>query len=887
MKSTKSGRVCTVCRKVKSDLEFPSLRADTCTSCIETDKEIEKIAPKVKRVKKSAPPEPKPEPKLATKPVVASDTVEEGDEPVDPANIFVKADAEIDYADPSAKELAARILARRKLLNFIKRFKPKYMAGWVHEDICRRLERFVKDVEEMKEPRLLLCMPVRHGKSEIGSRHLAPWVLGHHPDWEIIAAAGAQSLATSFSRYIRDLVRSDSYAALFPEMRLDPSSTSVENWNTASGGGYLAAGVGTMITGRGANILMIDDPVKDAEAADSQVIRDNIWEWYISTALSRLAPGGGVLVIMCMTGDTPVMMADGSQRRLDSLTRGDEIATYAGGILARTEVKGVRSNGRDAVFKMTMASGKIVRANQRHPFLTVLPNGGVAWVRLKNLTSASRIVTVKGSGANGEALPALPRGATSLPHVADYASVTTEKSTGHPGIVHPRTTTSHEDRRDSSIATASPQKSTTPCTLLKMAAALFVASTLRPVIRRLIGRASSRLTTATTQERLGGCSATTATQESGTSLLSRWHLPPLHISDFTLDEVVSIEPDGEAEVFDVQVDHTENFIANGLVSHNTWWNEDDLAGRLQLVSEMGDGDVFEVVKYPAINDRGDEYIMPDDSIKQLPPGSDVPEGARLTRPHNTALHPERYTLASLLKRKATYYALGQQRWWSAIYQQSPSPDEGAYFSKEMFQFYSTAPDCRDLYVYQAWDFAISTGKESDYTVGVTIGVDHRNGAHVLDVLRFKSSDGIKIAETMVEYARQWDVVCVGFEDGQIWKSISTTFLKACEEKKFWPSYEVLPPLTDKLVRASPLRGRMQSGKVFFDKKAPWWTDLEHELLRFPAGKHDDQIDALAWCIRLLLGRTAPKQKDFAPKKVKSWRDRLKGMMGADRTHMSA
>jgi hypothetical protein len=211
---------------------------------------------------------------------------------------FVPTHPELDYSNPTLQELAARTLARRKLLRFIQRFRPKYLPGWVHEDICRRLERFMKDVEDQKEPRLLLMIPVRHGKSEISSRHFAPFVLGHHPDWEIIAASGASSLALSFSRYIRDLVRSDSYKALFPEMALDPSSQSVENWNTTKGGGYLAAGIGTMITGRGAHILVIDDPVKDAEAADSAVIRDATWEWYMSTALSRLAPGGGVLGVL-------------------------------------------------------------------------------------------------------------------------------------------------------------------------------------------------------------------------------------------------------------------------------------------------------------------------------------------------------------------------------------------------------------------------------------------------------------------------------------------------------------------------------------------------------------------------------------------------------------
>ena len=93
-----------------------------------------------------------------------------------------------------------------------------------------------------------------------------------------------------------------------------------------------------------------------------------------------------------------------------------------------------------------------------------------------------------------------------------------------------------------------------------------------------------------------------------------------------------------------------------------------------------------------------------------------------------------------------------------------------------------------------------------------------------------------------------------------------------------PSYEVLKPLTDKLVRANPLRGRMQLGKVYFDKDAPWFGEMYHELLHFPAGKHDDQIDALAWAVRLTLGRAAPRQQ--VPKiKLKSWKDELPGLVG--------
>lgn len=851
-------RVCETCQVKKSELDFPTTRAKTCTECLRKAEIDEKIA------------------------------IEQGR--ATPEEVFTAPlPVEIDPTNPTVQELAARTLARRRLLPFIKRFRPNYLAGWVHEDICRRLERFMNEVEAKKEPRLLLCVPVRHGKSEIGSRHFAPWILGHHPDWEIIAASGAQSLATSFSRYIRDLMRSDVYRALFPETALDPTSQSVENWNTTGGGGYLAAGVGTMITGRGASVLILDDVVKDAEAADSQVIRDNTWEWYLSTALSRLAPGGGVVVIMCMTGDTPVMMADGTQRRLDSLKKSDLIATYANGILAATRIKGIRSNGLDSVLKMRMRSGKIVRANQRHPFLTVLPNGRLAWVRLKNLTSASKIVIVKDSGVNGEALPVLPRGAKSLPCVADYANATIEKHTGRRDIALLHTTTSRGEALVSSTDTALQQKNMTVFMRLRTGVVRFVENTLKRVVRRVIGRKNSLSTTATPPEKYEGFSATDATLPSELLPMSHWHWPLLGISDFTLDEVVSIEPDGVEEVFDVQVEHTENFIANGLVSHNTHWNEDDLAGRLMMMNEMDDGgDKFEVVRYPAINDQGDEYILADDSITQFPPGSTIPIGARLTREMNTALHPARYTLEALLRRKATYAALGQQRWWAALYQQAPAIDDGVFFRKEMFKFYTHEPHLLERAVYQAWDFAITEDQQSDYTVCVTGIQDVDNNLFVADITRFKSSDSFVIADAIIDtWVKHGSCALIGFEDGQIWKTLKAVFLRRCEERRVYPPHELLVPLTDKAARAQPLRGLMQGGKVWFKEKAAWWEEARKEMTQFlSGGKHDDIVDALAWMARLsLTHRVTPRKKE---KTLRSWKDKLKAFgAGIDGSHMSA
>ena len=195
------------------------------------------------------------------------------------------------------RELARRELCRNNLLPFIMRFNPDYQPGWVHKDICRRLERFSDDVNRRLSPRLLLTMPPRHGKSQITSKSLPAWHVGRYPTHEIMATSYSGSLSMSFSRMNRELMRDPAYHRLF-DTRLHPDSQGAEAWMTTAGGGYTSAGIGGAITDKGAHILVIDDPVKNREDAESETARENAWNWYTSTAYTRLAPGGGVLVIL-------------------------------------------------------------------------------------------------------------------------------------------------------------------------------------------------------------------------------------------------------------------------------------------------------------------------------------------------------------------------------------------------------------------------------------------------------------------------------------------------------------------------------------------------------------------------------------------------------------
>lgn len=134
----------------------------------------------------------------------------------------------------------------------------------------------------------MIFMPPRHGKSELASRRFPAWFLGRHPDRSVIAASYNSDLAGDFGRDVRNVVASPDHQALFPGGTLSADSRAQDRWHTTKGGGYAAAGVGTAVTGRGAHVLLIDDPVKDRESADSELLREKTYRWYISTAYTRL-----------------------------------------------------------------------------------------------------------------------------------------------------------------------------------------------------------------------------------------------------------------------------------------------------------------------------------------------------------------------------------------------------------------------------------------------------------------------------------------------------------------------------------------------------------------------------------------------------------------------
>lgn len=198
--------------------------------------------------------------------------------------------------------------SRRSLYEFTKNTKPDYLGGWFNQLIAAELQQFLADVIAGLQPRLMIFAPPRSGKSELFSRRFPAWAYGKHPILQMIAASYSSDLASRMNRDVQKIIDDDEYHATFPGTTLNGkravtlTGQALRNNDifeiVGKGGSYRSAGVGGGITGMGADIAVIDDPVKDAKEANSATYRNGVWEWYTTTLYTRLSPRSGILLGM-------------------------------------------------------------------------------------------------------------------------------------------------------------------------------------------------------------------------------------------------------------------------------------------------------------------------------------------------------------------------------------------------------------------------------------------------------------------------------------------------------------------------------------------------------------------------------------------------------------
>jgi len=187
--------------------------------------------------------------------------------------------------------------AQSDFMSYVKEMWPGFVGGRHHKIVAKKFE----EIAEGKLKRLIICMPPRHTKSEFASYLFPSWFLGKFPGKKVIQASNTAELAVGFGRKVRNLVGSEQYAEIFPNVSLRSDSKAAGRWSTNLGGEYFAIGVGGTMTGKGADIAIIDDPHSEQEArlaATNPEVFDSVFEWYTSGPRQRLQPGGGIVVVM-------------------------------------------------------------------------------------------------------------------------------------------------------------------------------------------------------------------------------------------------------------------------------------------------------------------------------------------------------------------------------------------------------------------------------------------------------------------------------------------------------------------------------------------------------------------------------------------------------------
>jgi predicted phage terminase large subunit-like protein len=187
--------------------------------------------------------------------------------------------------------------AQGDFMKFVAEMWPGFIHGRHHKVMARKFE----EIAEGKIKRLIINMPPRHTKSEFASYLLPAWFLGKYPGKKIIQTSNTAELAVGFGRKVRNLVSSEQYHKIFPNVNLRSDSKAAGRWATNQNGEYFAIGVGGTVTGKGADLLIIDDPHSEQEAAlasGDPTVFDRVYEWYTSGPRQRLQPGGAIIVVM-------------------------------------------------------------------------------------------------------------------------------------------------------------------------------------------------------------------------------------------------------------------------------------------------------------------------------------------------------------------------------------------------------------------------------------------------------------------------------------------------------------------------------------------------------------------------------------------------------------
>jgi hypothetical protein len=799
-------------------------------------------------------------------------------------------------------ELEARkrvSICQNDFLAFIAALDATYKFG-TH---LKRLGALLTEVEQGHKDRIAVSMAPRMGKSQMISIYYPAWYLGKNPTHKVIVASHTAELAVDMARKVRNLMQTAEYRKIFPNTTIASDAKAAGKWNTSQGGEYFAIGTGGALAGRGADLIVADDPLseQDIKAGNFDSL-DALYEWFSAGLRTRLMPGGKICILHCLTGDTRILQADGTEKLLRDVRPGDTVASYDGGVFRPAKVLGWANQGIDQIYSLRLNSGVIIRGNERHPLL--VNNAGVEqWVTIKNLQPGMRLVSTTGAptppiakGCAGNAKLATTRNTTPNALLAGFrnllctgticarlkaaiASVSRSSNQAHAQHAAPESTTTRKTPTppkspwgttgSGEVRRAIQKVATSLCEVKDFAVRALTKKTTPPVKPKVIIIARPRAATPTSKDGMGSLARTTtewlssktepvpfvesprtkvtpqargkfagwrstiairpakfvpffatlATSSSKSGTPPTFCAAPLNTLSTTLDEIVEITLDGFEDVYDIQVEGTENFVANGIVSHNTRWHQRDLIGRLIKDSATNpDGDQYEIFEFPAI-------LNEDSTDPDNPPKS---------------LWPEQWSLESLLRTKASMSHILWQ--WNAQYMQNPTASESAIIKREWIKWWPHEDPPKVDFIVQSYDTALTTKTRSDYSVCHTWGVffheeDDSTNAILLNKVKGKW-EFPELKQMALEQYQEWEPDSVIVEA----KASGQPLIDEMRRSGIFVQDYSPGKGQDKIARLNAVADMFASGHVWFPE-THWAQATVEEIVSFPAAEHDDEVDA--------------------------------------------
>ena len=745
--------------------------------------------------------------------------------------------------------------------------------AWQRQPHLNLISDLVSSLNE-RPLRLIVSMPPRHGKSEMLSHWTPVWYLANNPTHNVGLASYAADFASTWGRKARQTVEQN------PDLNiaLSDDRSLVHDWELTHGGGMMTAGVGGPFTGRGFNLMVVDDPIKNRSEANSPTIRNHIWNWWTSTARTRLEPGGSIIVVMCVAEGQRVLMGDGRWKPIQNIEPGEKVYSWDGTTLAPQSVKAKIPQGYAKTLVVTTDRHSLT-VTPEHPFLTRFGT----YVRAEDLRPGDMVETVDTLPRHGKKLwlSEQKRYATKeflwlLGYlwgdgwVTRHVRINQNNAVSYAVCCSRGVRAAENDRVESLFrkwfggrpyATAGGyfrlDSNSAGRLLERLGLKPGVGAKGKSLPDWIWGMRS--LEKRAFLEGLLDADGTQITNPKHRSrrLVSASHALIEGVRSLAL--TCGVRPTGGwKQTGRYQPPNSPEPVDAEFWGLDLIFEVPGRALRRWRVKEVHPGPVvptYDLSVAGTENFVAEGFVVhntrwhEDDLVGRLLNGNQedefedldewhhvrfpalAEENDPLGREENDPLWPTRYDTRALANLRVE---VGPQD-WAGLFQQRPAEQGGGVFKLYWWAYTDTLPK-RTGRIIQFWDTAFKEGQENDYSACATMYASETS--YVLQDMYRQRMEFPKLVQTAISMAERYMPSNIYIEDAASGQSL----IQALKTNTRLPIIAV-PVDSDKVSRANAVTGQIEAGNVLLPSGASWLDDFLDEVTDFPGATHDDQVDA--------------------------------------------